>query len=353
MARATLTLTVIEDHCLGHKVYRGTAKANELIKASWIDRHDIDLNQFGYQRALNKPRSERAARYANEVEGAFWPECIFALRDNVEGTNEDEKVDFTFTPLTGTDGRFGTLLVNYNPEGNIAINGTNVPWKRALSQVDCQHRLGSLEGTDHPITFCIFPGLSQLEEAIIFRTINDTQRKMPTSLVDSILLVTNQDASPHAKWAWDLGRDVGSPFYRLVWTGGSDSPTHITLRGLKEALRRLMPSRLVKDEDPEYCYIFARNYWLAIKNLWPDEFDDPAHFKLQTTSGQGGIAAFGQRIFKAATPTQEIGQAFIERFFKNDLKSMDWSNAGPLRLATGKGGQKNVVEELEKVYAPP
>ena len=114
-----------------------------------------------------------------------------------------------------------------------------------------------------------------------------------------------------------------------------------------------MPSRLVKDEDPEYCYIFARNYWLAIKNLWPDEFDDPAHFKLQTTSGQGGIAAFGQRIFKAATPTQEIGQAFIERFFKNDLKSMDWSNAGPLRLATGKGGQKNVVEELEKVYAPP
>ena len=114
-----------------------------------------------------------------------------------------------------------------------------------------------------------------------------------------------------------------------------------------------MPSRLVKDEDPEYCYIFARNYWLAIKNLWPDEFDDPAHFKLQTTSGQGGIAAFGQRIFKAATPAQEIGQAFIERFFKNDLKSMDWSNAGPLRLATGKGGQKNVVEELEKVYAPP
>ena len=351
MARATLTLTVIEDHCLGHKVYRGTAKAYELVNASWIDFHDPDLNQFGYQRALNKPRSEKAAQYANEVDGAFWPECIFALRNNDEETSEDEKVDFKFTPLTGTGGRFGTLSVDYNPKGNALINGINVPWKRALSQVDCQHRLGTLAGADHDITFCIFPGLSQREEAIIFRTINDTQRKMTTSLVDSILLITDPDASPHAKWAWALGRDIGSPFYRLVWTGGSDSATYINLRGLKEALRRLMPSGLVRDEDPEYCYIFARNFWLAVKNLWPVQFDAPKNaYKLQTTAGQGGLAAFGQRVFKAAAPTQETGQEFIRQFFKNAPDLMDWSNYGPLYLATGKGGQKNVLVELERVY---
>ena len=160
MARATLSLTVIEDICLGHKVYRGTATARELVEASWVDVHDPDVNQYGYQRAFTKSRSEEAAKYANEVKDAFWPECILAIRKDDEDTDEDEQVNFTFTPISGSNGRFGSLSVDYEADGIAEINGVEVPWRRAFSQVDCQHRLGSLGEANHQLTFCIFPGIT-------------------------------------------------------------------------------------------------------------------------------------------------------------------------------------------------
>ena len=112
-----------------------------------------------------------------------------------------------------------------------------------------------------------------------------------------------------------------------------------------------MPTSLVKNEDADYCYIFAGNFWQAVEELWPKEFGDKVNYKLQTSAGQGGIAAFGQRIFKAAIPTQQTSKNFIKDFFKNDPSLIDWSSTGEtLRLVTGKGGQKNVFEALEKVY---
>ena len=157
-------------------------------------------------------------------------------------------------------------------------------WPKSIVSIDS----AVYRGLTTIITFCIFPGLLRRNEAITFRTINDTQGKMSTSLVGSILLTIEQNASPHVRWAWDLGRDAGSPFNHLVWTGGrgnSESGAFIDLRGLNVALRRMMPSGLVKNADPGFCYLFARNYWLAVKDLWPIEFDEQINYKLQTTAG--------------------------------------------------------------------
>ncbi len=109
------------------------------------------------------------------------------------------------------------MIVNYNERRTETIDGQVLKWRKAFSQVDCQHRLGKMSASDKYVTVCIIPGINRLEEAIIFKTINDTQKKISTSLVDAIIqLSQNPFEAPEVHWAFDLSRDVGSCFYKKV-----------------------------------------------------------------------------------------------------------------------------------------
>ena len=355
MARITLGLTVIKDKCLGYEVFRGSAPAGQLARASWIDFHDPDSNRFGYQRDFDSARSQKAVVYARDHEKAFWPECILAIRDNDE-VEEGQKVEVQFHPITGTEDRFGTLEVTYDNAHTELIDGREVPWRRAFSQVDCQHRLGSLEASDLSVTFCIFAGLTRTEEARIFHTINSRQKRMNSSLVDMIVLLTDPEAPPHTQWAWDLGRDPGSPYNQLVWTGGrgrTPAGSLISLTGLNRGLKTMMPNGLIRDLDRDYCYGFARAYWQAVRQMWPTEFCDRNAYKLQTTPGQDGLARFGREVFQAALPAQHTSVDYVIGRFGNKPNQMNWSVNGPLRLATGKGGQRDVFELLKETFGLP
>jgi DGQHR domain-containing protein len=355
MAQKTLKLQVIKDTCLGHEVFRGSAAAGELFGASWIDFHDPDANPEGYQRPFDRRLSERAAEYAESVPDAFWPECVLAIRDNAEVEDDEEKVNWAFTPMPGSKQRYGILEVTYNADGRTLINGNEEPWRRAFAQVDCQHRLGSMAGSNKLVTFCIFPRLFRREEAIVFRTINARQKKISTSLVDAIILLTDPNRPPHVKWAWDLGLDPGIPFNKRVWTGGrgrSPASHLITLAGLRQALEILAPRSLLNGQDPDLWYPWVRGFWKVVKSLWPEEFGDRTRYKLQTVPGQRGLAQFGQHIFREVLPSQDYRQKTVRAAF-GDPSKIDWRVKGPFELATGKGGQRDVYRALLNAYGLP
>jgi len=354
--RTTLKLDVIKDTCLGYYVFRGSAPAGELLEASWIDFHDPDSNPNGYQRPFNERRSRQAAEYAEKVEDAFWPESILAIRDDGEDEEEEEKAHWKFHPIAGTGSRYGTLEVSFKRLRTTLIGGQHVPWRRAFSQVDCQHRLGSMSTSEKLVTFCIFPGLRRRDEAIIFRIINAKQKGISTSLVDAIILLTDPTAPPHVKWAWDLGMDTGSPFNGQVWTGGRGKPpsSHlISLAGLRQTLQVLVPKSLVADQDPHLWYTFVRNFWIVVKSLWGKEFVDQKGYKLQTVPGQRGLAQFGQHIFRKALPTQDTTRGTIKAAFGGGGSKIDWTLGGEFKLATGKGGQRDVYQALLREYGKP
>jgi hypothetical protein len=102
---ARIKIDVIEDVCLGYKVYRGSVKASDLEPATWIDFYDEEVNSLGYQRPFNEARSTNAARYAEEPD-AFWPESILAIRDNTEVEDEGDQVTFNFVPVS-SGSKFG------------------------------------------------------------------------------------------------------------------------------------------------------------------------------------------------------------------------------------------------------
>ena len=143
------------------------------------------------------------------------------------------KFNSSFQADPTSDGRFGTLKVTYTKGYTKLINGQILPWRRAFSQVDCQHRLGKMHNSSMPVTFCIFVDMNRHQEALVFRDINRNQKGIPTALVDTIIYSTDDNPPAHIAWAWNLGIDSGSSLYRLVDTGGrGQGETLINSRGL-------------------------------------------------------------------------------------------------------------------------
>ena len=359
-----IEIKVKRDTCLGYEVFRGSVEARELAPAMWIDFYDQELNQYGYQRPFNTKRSEKAAEYAESEEKAFWPESILAIRDNSEVDEADDKVTYEFIPASNSAIEFGTLVVEYNENRTELVGEQEVNWRRAFSQVDCQHRLGYMMDSDKSVTVCIIPGIGRLEEARIFKIINDTQKKISTSLVDMIvmLLSKNKLEEPEIHWAYNLGIDIGSSFYKLVGAEGRNllgQKYVVALRTLKTCVSSLIGGkRYVRTHvktQPEYneIYLFLRNYWNAINRLWPIEFNDTQNrFKLMTVPGLKGLSRYGRGIFDKSMEDGDTSQQRIEGFF-DDPGLIDWSVRGPLRDATGNAGMRVVFDELVKQYGMP
>jgi len=358
---AQIRTKVVEDVCLGCKVYRGSVRTCDLEPATWIDFYDEEVNPMGYQRPFNEERSGEAARYA-EGSDAFWPESILAIRDNKEVEDEADKVTYNFVPVS-TGSKFGELIVDYNEQRTETIQGQVFKWRRAFSQVDCQHRLGKMGNSDKYVTVCIIPGIDRTQEAIIFKTINDKQKKISTSLVDAIIqLSQNPFEAPEVHWGFSVSRDIGSCFYKKVNMEGRNIAGQVylvTLRTLRTSIsslvggKRFINTNMTAPAVYDQFYILIRSYWNEVSNLWPNEFVDTRNFKLMTVPGLKGLARYGRKIFKDAFEVGNNSTNLTSRINQVGAHVMDWSTTGPLRLASGNAGAKEVYQLLVQNYGAP
>jgi DGQHR domain-containing protein len=336
-------------------------KACDLEPATWIDFFDEEVNPKGYQRPFNEERSAEAARYAEESD-AFWPESILAIRDNEEVEDEADKVTYNFVPVSAGS-KFGELIVDYNEQRTEIIQGQVFKWRRAFSQVDCQHRLGKMGNSDKYVTFCIIPGIDRTQEAIIFKTINDKQKKISTSLVDAIIqLSQNPFEAPEVHWAFAMSRDVGSCFYKKVNMEGRNITGQVylvTLRTLKTSVSSLVGGKRFIDKNMtapavyDQFYILIRSYWNEVSNLWPNEFSDIRNFKLMMVPGIKGLARYGRKIFKEAFEVGNNNTDLTSRINQVGAHVMDWSSTGTLKEATGNAGASAVYKLLVQNYGAP
>ncbi|MBI4596468.1 MAG: DGQHR domain-containing protein [Candidatus Tectomicrobia bacterium] len=356
-----IKISVVEDTCLGCTVYRGSIKARDLEPATWIDFYDDLVNPLGYQRPFDKKRSQNAAKYA-EKPNAFWPESILAIRDDAEIEDTNDKVIYKFTPLS-PGSKFGDLTVDYNDQRTEVLGSQVFKWRRAFSQVDCQHRLGEMSNSDKFVTVCIIPGINRLEEAVIFKTINDTQKKISTSLVDAIIQVSqNPFEAPDVHWAFDLSRDVGSCFHRKVNMEGKNltGQTYlVTLRTLKTSIsslaggKRYVSNNMSGMASYDQFYVLIRSYWNEVRSLWPNEFSDTRNFKLMTVPGLKGLARYGRKIFRDAFEIGANSTNLASKVNKVGTNAIDWSSTGALKLATGNAGAAAVYGLLVQNYGTP
>ena len=385
-------MPVIRSTSLGHTVYRGSIRARELCPALWIDRYDEDVNPYGYQRPFNQERSKDAARYAEEEPKGFWPENILNIR-----AKDDEVrtplVQYSYQAFSLEYPDFGTLTVDYDETKTKEFGSESMPWERAFSEVDCQHRLGMMAESEKEVTVCIFERLNRLEEALIFRVINEKQVKISTSLVDLLLFKEGRGAlyKPTLEWAMKLHSDPLSPFYQKVDTGGTrvmgrtyivklrtlhdcmklmlgddEIPDRISRRQQEAILRRRQNSVVYQTilnpdlTEPEKrrnfdkAYEFIRTYWKVIRNLWVNEWSPEQYkqYKLLTTPGLKGLSMIGAAIFDICRYRDNYSDKFIDTLLSPAAGWVDWSRDGEFKDATGNAGAVIVRNTLREKVVP-
>lgn len=341
-----IEIPVICGKVLGVKVYRGYARLCDLSVISKADIYDQKENPTGTQRDLNPKHAREAYEYVRNRELAFWPEVFLCERD-------DSAVEFIPSDVNSS---IGILKVN--------LDIVTEPGKIAISRVDGNHRLHYADGTqegfspiERTVSFCLASNISLEEEIILFRDINNNQRRMNTSHLDNIeaRLSTEEKQKrehPDLYIALTLGRDETSPFFNRVYEGGKKGPGQLVpLRNLRTGIQYMMsrPTKLTALNDAEAQYRVIRNFFLAVKKWQPKAWEEPSKYLLLRGSGLWGICFIGSDVIDRVLKQGKYSEDDMYAILKSG-KDWDWSNKGDFQGYGGRGGASKIFDQVTREF---
>jgi DGQHR domain-containing protein len=328
---------------------RGYASLITLAQISGPDVLDPILNPHGTQRDLNTKHSEEALEYAlsaEDVEPTREPRAFPEITLNAR----DREV-LRFTQVSGAELDFDTISEELLPDTMIAKVSVKVdalflpvpPHNPQISRIDGNHRLSqaqtiSLETEDLAaleqitealnVPFALYVGMTPVQERKIFAAYNGKHKGMPAAIIDNFETGANstieniRELKGAARWLAVELQTEGRPFYGKVHLGGSklgakqkfgEAPP-LTNRGLATAILttlekcnqltpRLFP--VYDREDPveetearQQERIASANkmlsyldlYWSAVKDAFPEAWDDKKNYILMSSIGIGGFS---------------------------------------------------------------
>lgn len=337
-----LRVPVIRGDVLGVKVLRGYAQLNQLAEMSKADIYDQKANPTGTQRDLSPKHAREAYEYVKTHAIGFWPEVFLAVRD---------KSAVTYEP-TEASSNFGFMVVD------MAV--ASAPNKIAISRVDGNHRLNYADGS-HPnlpplqneVSFCLAYDLSFDQELILFRDINDNQKRMNTSHLDNIEARLSPEQKlksqePDLYIARNLGQDKESPLHDRIYEGGvSTISSSIPLRALRTGIRYMLsrPTKLTALRDADAQYKVIRNYFQAVKLWQPNAWIEPGKYLVLRGAGLWGICYIGADVIDRALAQGRFDSSDMLTILKSG-REWDWSNNGNFRGYSGAGGASKISNEV-------
>jgi DGQHR domain-containing protein len=217
---------------------------------------------------------------------------------------------------------------------------------RVLSQVDCQHRIGSLADLEISLAYMTFIGLTLEEEMEIFSVINSKAKGLNASLLDfheSKLLHDVASQKPQLYIAVRLNDDVESPWYRQLTLGGGNTvgmARRASLRMMQNAVKRFLKSSgVLTAATVEEAYLLVRHFWSAVASLLEEPWHNPRkHFVTKGIGVYALMALAAQVYVKAKRPAPEFTAEFFVGVLSDFLTGLDWSHNGPLKGLGGEGG---------------
>lgn len=334
MSNKEVHIQVIKGEVLGIELFRGYAPLSILSKISKPDVYDAEKNPQGTQRDLSPKHAKEAYEYARFRDFAFWPEVFLCVRD-----------ESVFRFQSGADNKFGEIIIDL---GKIETHPDTV----YISRVDGNHRLfyadGLTEGyepIEKEVSFCITEKLDINQEIILFRDINNNQRRMNTSHLDNIEFRLSEEESmkklnPALYISKKLGTDSDSPFYQRIFDGGKKKDKYqIPLRSLNTGITYMFsrPTKLNALKDPEAQLKLIKNFFIAFKNWVPDSWNEPGKYIPLRGVGLWAICFIGAEVIDRVLEKGKFDSEDMYFVLKSG-KNWDWSVTGDFSGYSGRGG---------------
>jgi DGQHR domain-containing protein len=348
--------------------------ARDLFFVSTYDAKDPDSNagdKHGYQRPPTESRFPEIAKYFRENEHRY---LITPLIVSVR-IKEPADID-----------RFIRLFEANDVEAIKRSFGDKV-----ISVVDGQHRFRGLvyeweQDSDFlpSIPVVLYFGLTFIDEAELFNTINVTQRKLPKALIETTRGdITESDSGTYAQKirqiTFSLCREADSVWGpvngagQINMTGVRDPDRPVTYEGLRRSTANMFPVELLErleGVDPGLAAKLAKRYWLrvseACREAWtntPSEREEvdpitrerrstPIKYRIKDLVGVASLAKLGKDVITSQLESRE--QNRLEDLV-DKLTAVDWEKreGNPwMRSQAGFAGQKELYLALHRwVYS--
>lgn len=275
-------------------MYVGAAPAKHLIYITTVDYYNPQLSptdkKQGYQRLPEKSRITKIGKFLTDANNKvlFPTAVLLSARGGIE-----------------FDKKRGTINISYaNPlqiiDGQHRIAGL----KYAIQDKEARH----LE--NFPIPFVILDSPDKTTEMKQFMIVNGTAKSVRTDLVNMILTNIYGDGPKSEipeKERWKivisnvvdrLAKENKSPWYNRIILPGEVSekgdnkiiratsfitslkPVYVWLKEfiLEDKTRSI-------DEEIDYTFKILVNYWVALKEVVSEAFDEPEKYVIQKTPG--------------------------------------------------------------------
>ncbi len=326
--------------CLAQEAFREHARLSwashrvqNLYNASFADVLN-ETTGLGYQRRFNVRHSLDFRRYIQHSDGTSTP-LVFNLRPSRSqewSLREDE------------NGQAGLYVPRVG---------------KALSQVDCQHRLGHLSDLNIELPFMAYVGLSEHEELELFNTINSKAKGLSGSLIQFHEATLAKDAAglrPELFIVLQLINETTSPWYRRIDLGGKNTSglkRRASLATMQKAVRKFLTrSGILEEHTLAEAAATVENFWRAVALVLPKQWADPRSHVL--TKGVGVYALMET----AADIYRERGRAALSAAHFSEALSdfaldFDWTSQGPLQGFGGQAGATHAAACIREFRQKP
>ncbi|RLI76508.1 hypothetical protein DRO97_00600 [Archaeoglobales archaeon] len=277
-------------------LYLTKMTARQLIDESIVkvDKWDQKNNPSGYQRPLSRYRRREIFNYLTKEEGIFPTSILLNVRGEVKFEQSNESI------------------------GKLIIPDESLP----MFLVDGQHRVAGLqfglmkdytEFLDFPLPVVIMNQNKETEIAMFYK-INKRQKGVPVDIAErniremiktqkEVVLAIEGERKVLEAEAVEivdyLNTEPDSPWYEKVYVpGGPRKGTLIKQSVMAKAIGKMYErntSLLV--EDPENIKTFLKDYWRAVKDLYPTAFGNNTEYNLTRSQGVRSLTYLAGNIY--------------------------------------------------------
>ena len=232
-----------------------------------------------------------------------------------------------------------------------------LPQRIKFLVVDGQHRLWAQKFTSFEAKYActIHMGLSEVDMARLFLEINDTQKRVPSSLRWDLVRLVRPEDDPQAIGAteliFQLTNDEESPLYQRIDLTGEQKELQIKQASLAPELRQLMGKK-----SPLYSLSFDQQYdvliqyFVSIKALDSDRWGSPDYnvYKARV------LRAFIRLLPDLCNLANKQIEALTYRDFLPYLKRIDINslNQENIRALQGNAGIKAIYDLIRNQAIP-
>lgn len=337
--------------------YVGKIASKVLIDITKTVRRDTN-NDNGIQRELSTKRARSIAKYCEDPDAAFPTPIILAV--------DDEDI-ISFTNVNGFDEIYEFVFEDNKVFAEI---------------LDGQHRVEGIKLANNfqtDLTVVIMFNLTEEEKAYIFSTINSTQTKVDKALIYD-LFELSQTRSPQ-KTCHEIARimnsDASSPFYgRLKMLGKKSGKDAVLSQGtfvnylcklisnkpqedminlkkgkrLRDSGHLVLRSYFIEERD-EIILKLVNNYFTAVSQVFPEEWNDTSRFILAKTTGYGALLKIFPYYYKKGIQAKKLSTEFFAHEFKKVKQGLfaQGISLTSRDIASGEQGQSQLAKLMKSI----